>query len=41
MFSNNKQNIVRAIWLIGLVMKNMNESRENGWDEFFAGAKDF
>uniref|UniRef100_A0ACD5V035 Uncharacterized protein n=1 Tax=Avena sativa TaxID=4498 RepID=A0ACD5V035_AVESA len=35
------QNIVRAIGLIGTVLKNMNEMRENGWVEIFDEAKAF
>jgi hypothetical protein len=41
MFAKKKKNIVCAIGLIGSVLKNMNEMREKGWDEFFAEAKDF
>ena len=35
------QNIVRAIGLIGFVMRNMNEMRENGWDALFEEVKKF
>ncbi|XP_072149528.1 uncharacterized protein [Setaria viridis] len=35
------QNIVRAIGLIGSVMRNMNEMRENGWDALFEEVKEF
>ncbi|CAD6223138.1 unnamed protein product [Miscanthus lutarioriparius] len=35
------QNIVRAIGLIGSVMRNMNAMRENGWDELFEEVKSF
>ena len=35
------QNIVRAIGLIGSVMRNMNAMRENGWDDFFEEVKSF
>ena len=35
------QNIVRAIGLIGSVMRNMNEMRENGWDALFKEVKEF
>ncbi|XP_010237814.1 uncharacterized protein LOC100842165 isoform X2 [Brachypodium distachyon] len=35
------QNIVRAVGLIGSVLKNMNEMRANGWDELFEEVKGF
>ena len=35
------QNIVRAIGLIGSVMRNMNAMRENGWDDLFEEVKSF
>ena len=35
------QNIVRAIGLIGSMMRNMNAMRENGWDDLFEEVKSF
>nr|XP_034591863.1 zinc finger MYM-type protein 1-like [Setaria viridis] len=35
------QNIVRAIGLIGSVMRNINAMRENGWDNLFEEVKAF
>jgi hypothetical protein len=35
------QNIVRAIGLIGSVLTNMNDMRENGWDPLFEEVKSF
>jgi hypothetical protein len=35
------QNIVRAIGLIGSMMRNMNAMRENGWDDIFEEVKIF
>lgn len=35
------QNIVRAIGLIGSVLRNMNDMRENGWDPLFEEVKSF
>jgi hypothetical protein len=35
------QNIVRAIGLIGSVLTNMNDMRENGWEEIFEEVKMF
>ncbi|XP_072147524.1 uncharacterized protein [Setaria viridis] len=35
------QNIVHAIGLIGSVMRNMNEMRENSWDALFEEVKEF
>jgi hypothetical protein len=35
------QNIVRAIGLIGSVLQNMNDMRENGWEEIFEEVKIF
>jgi hypothetical protein len=35
------QNIVRAIGLIGSVMNNLNDMRENGWDSLFQEVKNF
>jgi hypothetical protein len=35
------QNIVHTIGLIGSVMRNMNDMRENGWDSLFEEVKSF
>ncbi|CAD6270375.1 unnamed protein product [Miscanthus lutarioriparius] len=39
--TRKNQNIVRAIGLIGSVMRNMNAMRENGWDDLFEEIKSF
>jgi hypothetical protein len=33
--------LIRAIGLIGSVMRNLNAMRENGWDELFEEVKTF